>query len=342
MKTALIRLMLVVIPACLGFRAYGETVYVDANNGSVGTGTKESPYQTINQALANPSSDTIMVMPGVYQEQLRIRRSVRIIGYDGPNTTVIDGSPLAPETVMVLPDVGLSVVMEGLKISGGRYGVFQGTKGSMTLRNVIVCDAREHGVAVSRDLETSDDEASRLTMISCLVFGTALEGVVIHQASSTYPPRVTLLNCLFAGNKRAAVWAGAQAIEQVPPRSFFQVDHNAFFGNASEEGGSFGGWVGKGPNSISADPQFVGGPGPRSSKDFRLLPNSPLRDAGHPALGYSDPDGTRNDIGAFGGPWARTFYTSPNDGPMVREVTVDKGIVPKGETFTIRAKAAVR
>jgi hypothetical protein len=38
--------------------------------------------------------------------------------------------------------------------------------------------------------------------------------------------------------------------------------------------------------------------------DFHLLPTSPLRDAGDPDPAYNDPDGSRNDIGAYGGPGA--------------------------------------
>jgi hypothetical protein len=53
-------------------------------------------------------------------------------------------------------------------------------------------------------------------------------------------------------------------------------------------------------------------------------------------------DGTRNDIGAYGGPGAATFYTNPNDGPIIRSVSIDPGVVPRGSPFTIRAKGAVR
>jgi hypothetical protein len=86
----------------------------------------------------------------------------------------------------------------------------------------------------------------------------------------------------------------------------------------------------------------VGGSATSCNQDFRLTPNSQCRDAGQAGIGWLDPDGTRNDIGAYGGPGAATFYTNPNDGPIIREVTIDKGMVPKGETFTIRAKGAVR
>ncbi len=43
-------------------------------------------------------------------------------------------------------------------------------------------------------------------------------------------------------------------------------------------------------------------PGFASLLDFRLLPRSVCIDAGNPAEKYNDPDGTRNDQGAYGGP----------------------------------------
>jgi hypothetical protein len=36
--------------------------------------------------------------------------------------------------------------------------------------------------------------------------------------------------------------------------------------------------------------------------DFTLLPGSPAIDAGDPAADYDDPDGSRNDLGIYGGP----------------------------------------
>lgn len=49
--------------------------------------------------------------------------------------------------------------------------------------------------------------------------------------------------------------------------------------------------------NISVDPQFIG------ESIFILQENSPARDTGHPEI--SDPDGTRSDIGLYGGPQAR-------------------------------------
>lgn len=49
--------------------------------------------------------------------------------------------------------------------------------------------------------------------------------------------------------------------------------------------------------SISQDPQF-------SDNAYRLAAASPCVNSGHPDSQYNDPDGSRNDIGAWGGPGA--------------------------------------
>ena len=54
--------------------------------------------------------------------------------------------------------------------------------------------------------------------------------------------------------------------------------------------------------NVAVDPAFVSfSPStPAQGWDFHLLDTSPLVDAGDPAL--SDPDGSRSDVGAYGGP----------------------------------------
>jgi len=54
-----------------------------------------------------------------------------------------------------------------------------------------------------------------------------------------------------------------------------------------------------GPGNIVADPIFMA---PEQS-DFRLDPESPAINAGHPGNEYKDSNGSRNDMGAYGGPY---------------------------------------
>jgi hypothetical protein len=60
-----------------------------------------------------------------------------------------------------------------------------------------------------------------------------------------------------------------------------------------------------GDSIITADPQFVSLE--TEMPDFHLQPDSPCINAGHPDTQYNNVDGTRNSMGAFGGPWGDDF-----------------------------------
>lgn len=68
--------------------------------------------------------------------------------------------------------------------------------------------------------------------------------------------------------------------------------YNAFFGNVADGCG-----LSITPG-VSADPLFTSFP-----DDLSLQAGSPLIDAGDPAARYQDIDGSRNDMGRFGGTW---------------------------------------
>jgi hypothetical protein len=59
----------------------------------------------------------------------------------------------------------------------------------------------------------------------------------------------------------------------------------------------FGTSRGIGTNNIYSDPIFT------DNIDFISRFDSPAIDSGHPSQIYNDTDGTRNDIGAYGGPF---------------------------------------
>ncbi|MQY80473.1 MAG: T9SS type A sorting domain-containing protein [Bacteroidetes bacterium] len=61
-----------------------------------------------------------------------------------------------------------------------------------------------------------------------------------------------------------------------------------------------------GIGNIFSDPHFMS----VENNNFRLAPNSPCIDSGNPAPEYNDPDGSRNDMGAYGGPYADSSSTA--------------------------------
>ena len=85
-------------------------------------------------------------------------------------------------------------------------------------------------------------------------------------------------------------------------------------------------------NRVNADPAFV------DTTDFVLGPTSPARNAGDPDPRFNDIDGTRNDMGIYGGP----FYDP--DGrtgskPVVMQMELDQTQFLRGDYNTLKLKA---
>jgi hypothetical protein len=75
---------------------------------------------------------------------------------------------------------------------------------------------------------------------------------------------------------------------------------NNLFDNGSNGDKNFDGHGGPGEGWLSADPLFVDAAG----RNFRLQAGSPSINSGDDAVQFNDPDGSRNDMGAYGGPSA--------------------------------------
>ncbi len=122
-----------------------------------------------------------------------------------------------------------------------------------------------------------------------------------YYTNSGHP--VTILNCVFHGNtapQGGAIWL---------QNSMWTGVRNSVVWNCGSDPIAYvgrdpkvnycdveGGYAGEG--NLDLEPQFVNAPG----GNFHLGPLSPCRDTGDPAWVCNDPDATRNDMGAYGGP----------------------------------------
>ena len=85
-------------------------------------------------------------------------------------------------------------------------------------------------------------------------------------------------------------------------------------------------------NRVNADPAFV------NTTDFVLGPTSPARNAGDPDPRFNDIDGTRNDMGIYGGP----FYDPEGrtgSKPVVMQMEMDQTQFLRGDYSTLKLKA---
>ena len=112
------------------------------------------------------------------------------------------------------------------------------------------------------------------------------------------------------------------------------VGNNLCFGNGTDCSPTNG--------NLNADPLFV------DRVDYRLNtgdPRSPAIDAGPDFLTTADLDRTRNDIGAYGGPWSIGQYDAQRDptyaGPLVFPL-VEASTGLNAETLNIRALGVAR
>jgi len=101
----------------------------------------------------------------------------------------------------------------------------------------------------------------------------------------------TIANNIIVGSRDGE---GILAIERAHPRP--TISYNDVWGNAD---GDYSGCQ-PGEGDISFGPLFAD----TSLGDYHLLVNSPCIDRGDTAWGFRDPDSSRNDIGAYGGPRA--------------------------------------
>ncbi|HUI30721.1 MAG TPA: hypothetical protein VLX91_10925 [Candidatus Acidoferrales bacterium] len=148
-----------------------------------------------------------------------------------------------------------------------------------TLTNCVVWNCAKYGL----------DATGGTTAIiqNCVLVNSNSNGSQAHVSSST---TATFINCI--------IWANTAS----NTNAYSVIDISGTSNDLYCVVGTGGTYVGTG--NISSNPQFA------SSTDFTLSGGSPCIDAGKPDI--YDPDGTRSDMGYYGGPDAPVFPVVTN------------------------------
>lgn len=247
--------------------------YVNANYQGTSSGKKSQPFTKITDAIdvAN-QGDTILVAPGLYQENVVLKNGVSLIS-ELLGRAIIDGQADMGGGHPSLTGAD-SAVVDGFTITGGYNGVHcDGT--SPTIRHCIIRSNYGDAGIVSLNGSLALIENNSILGNLGSSYNRRPVGIYIEQSNPT------IRNNIVTGN-----YFGMSPYQSSPNTSY-----NNVWGNRSNYGYNATPGVG----SMSNDPKFID----EASNDYRLATTSSCIDNGAPGASFNDNDGSRNDIGAF-------------------------------------------
>lgn len=280
---------------------FSDTIVVDQN----GNGDVTTIQEGINIASEN---DIVLVKPGVYQEAVTIETDNLTLLGAGPGSTAIYSTT---ENAVTFSSYVENSQIIGFSItSSGSSGIYVGS-GTVGITNNIITGG-QYGIHTSWAASTNS------AISNCIIINCGQHGILFESSNHSVTNSILINNSGFAINSSA---------ENVTS-SF-----NNFWNNSN---GSYGGDgdVVIGNGNLSQEPLFVD-----IDSDYHLTNNSPCIDAGKPGLASLDPDGTRNDMGVYGGSHANM---SGFLGPVITELEIFPSVVEQGDTITIEAEGTIR
>ena len=309
-----------------------NSIYVDQTG-------KNNAYKTINegiQAAYENSINEVRVGPGVYYENIEITFKLKLIG-SGPNFTTIDSSQNIEDVskdAITVDVVDLPVLISGFTITSIADGIkLIANNVKFTVQNCII-------VGCSNGIYLYRLKNPGITLINNTIFSNKANGIYFeidcYKDNYCYDPGTSIIiGNIISNNGQYGIYH--QCVE---PQ---QLDYNNVSNNNS---GNYNiryinnGWIDfpAGPNDINVGPAFIN----ENNGNFTLKSNSGCKDKGVYGASYNDPDGSRNDIGAYAGPNSALFWPYPVEGPTIKDLNVIPSSIPKGGKLSIKAKGQIR
>lgn len=328
MKTRLFIWVLIGIGLILG---YANLFYAAGGGHSLKV---PQQYRTIQAAIdAANSGDTILVASGTYKENIQLTEGVLLQGagaavtiidgggegnvVEGAKGSVIEGFTITNSGKMGrsgdIMDVGISakyspMTIANCRIVGNNAGIRTYFSPSNIVNNIIVGNK-----AFGINILYSDSQVKNNLIYNNGSYGIynsysgpeIINNTITENLEGIYSfvSRVVVKNNIIASNKNVGIhWVETPdnqgGVEPV-------LSYNLVWGNKRDYVN-----VSPGNGDISEDPRFLS----MGKLDAHLQGGSPVIDKGDEDGNYNDPDGSRGDMGAYGGPLAqKALLASPEE-----------------------------
>jgi hypothetical protein len=251
-------------------------------------------YLTIQSAInVALYGDTVQVDAGLYVENIDfLGKSIYLKGMGGPHLTIVKASNPADNVIAMISEEEAISTIEGFSVIGGESDyVIEIVNTFLTIKSCIFYDN-------SPDREVISLISSRAIITRNLFYNNGGISCVGLRSGSE---ETRIINNTFDRNARGffSICNGGFAINNIVTNSeeygiygsFARQDYNNVYNN----GDDYDGGAHPGPNNLSQDPIYFN----ELNNIYILRDNSPCIDTGDPDPEYNDPDGSRNDIGAY-------------------------------------------
>ncbi|MCK5606929.1 right-handed parallel beta-helix repeat-containing protein, partial [Candidatus Pacearchaeota archaeon] len=308
---------------------------------------------------AADTGDTIKVAAGMYSENITMKEGTDLIGA-GANLTIIDGggrqAVIAFNNVKMGKIQGFTItnganyeggitcrsssptIINNRIINNGANGIYCVASSPIVLNNVlsyngrtgIVCTGGHCNTLITNNVIAGNGyggircyNVSFVTIVNNTIFGHWWSVILYYRCKAVV--KNNIIGYSKGGNCLSFHIIDVKTID---------ISYNNIWGLPY--------YYGLRTGLMAKDPLFVN----VASGDFRLRSDSPCIGAGDPDPKYNDPNGTRNDMGAYGGPGAKLLDTlldiTPPPSPILDRSTSPTKQTPIKLTGDAEPKSTVK
>ncbi|MBN1997143.1 right-handed parallel beta-helix repeat-containing protein [candidate division KSB1 bacterium] len=334
----------------------GATFYVE-NGREGGDGSTGSPFSSINEALEQCIyGDTIRVLPGEYHEFVPLKPGIALIG-TGAQSTVLKGlsnehfvvrcanNTLVKSLTIVRPESEImneavfgqdisTTISENIIVNYGEQewrgsGVhLTNCSQSEVQNNVIIGFSNGINEIYAGGTMRSGDNILRNNIIQCDTGiriryksgSRIINNTIMPSSTAIYilqSSKIEILNNIIYGKNGNGIFVKSSSV---------RLDYNNIYQFPEDYAGD----AAPGVQNISADPLFVNA----ARDDYRLRTGSPCINKGHPDEIYNDSGGSRNDMGAYGGPFPMPLSLTSR---LFKSISLSYLTASPGDTIIVKA-----